>query len=285
MSALPADALPAIIVPTSAEVSADPSSWFPRWRERWLSWGVAPAWCDVLAGLGPQLGRVGDELAARLAAGERILPAPQHVFRALSIPPEDVRVLIIGQDPYPTEGHPIGLAFACDASVRPLPRSLVNIYRELADDVGLAPAAHGDLSRWLAQGVMLLNSSLTVTRGEAGSHSRCGWHEVTGAIVSELGRRGARRQGSGQHGPGRYGSGHYGSGQQTQGQYGAGAPVCILWGRHAQSFDPMLQEHPVIKSAHPSPLSARRGFFGSRPFSRANQALVSMGYDPIDWTV
>lgn len=255
----PASQLSAVVVPTSAEVTADPSGWFPRWRERWMGWGVAPAWCDVLAGLGPQLGRVGDELTARLAAGQRILPAPQHVFRALSVPPEDVRVLIIGQDPYPTEGHPIGLAFACDASVRPLPRSLVNIYRELADDVGLDPAAHGDLSRWLAQGVMLLNTSLTVTRGEAGSHSLIGWHEITGAVVAELGRRGTAGQG--------------------------GAPVAVLWGRHAQGFAPLLEGHPVIESAHPSPLSARRGFFGSRPFSRANEALISMGYDPIDWTV
>lgn len=243
----------ALVMPTSAEQHAD-RDWSRRWAERWAQLGVASGWVPVLLELEAALGRLGDGLVARLEAGERILPAPAQVLRALSVQPQDVKVLIVGQDPYPTPGHPVGLSFAVDADVRPLPRSLNNIRRELHDDVGVDLPEHGDLSAWVDQGVMLLNRSLTVTAGAAGSHAGLGWGTLTDAVVRRLGT-------------------------------GTGLPVAILWGRHAQQLEPLLAGHPVIASAHPSPLSASRGFFGSRPFSRANAALRSLGVEPVDWSL
>jgi uracil-DNA glycosylase len=166
----------------------------------------------------------------------------------------DARLLIVGQDPYPTPGHAIGLAFAVDRAVRPVPRSLQNIYRELHDDLGIAPPAHGDLSRWAESGVVLLNRVLTVRPGASGSHRRKGWEAVTEAAIRALVARG-------------------------------GPLVAILWGNDAASLRPLLGATPVIASAHPSPLSASRGFFGSRPFSRANKLLVEQGAEPIDWSL
>jgi uracil-DNA glycosylase len=168
------------------------------------------------------------------------------------VPLEDVRVLIVGQDPYPTPGHPVGLSFSVAPDVRPVPRSLQNIYQELGTDLGLPPPANGDLSPWFERGVMLLNRVLTVCPGRPASHQGKGWETVTGQAISGLVARG-------------------------------GPLVAILWGRQAQSLAPMLGQVPRIESAHPSPLSARSGFFGSRPFSRANELLARQGATPIDW--
>ena len=188
------------------------------------------------------------------AKGNGFLPARENVLRAFARPLADVRVLIVGQDPYPTPGHPIGLSFAVDREVRPLPRSLGNIYRELRDDLGVDAPEHGDLGSWADHGVMLLNRVLTVRPGAAGSHRGRGWEEVTDLAIRTLVARDTPL-------------------------------VAILWGRDAQSLEPMLGGTPVIASAHPSPLSASRGFFGSRPFSRANDALVAQGAHPVDWNL
>jgi len=165
-----------------------------------------------------------------------------------------VRVLIVGQDPYPTPGHPVGLSFSVERDVRPIPRSLQNIYRELQDDLGIPPANHGDLTSWSESGVMLLNRVLTVRPGAAGSHRGKGWEAVTEAAIRALVARG-------------------------------GPLVAILWGRDAQALTPLLGETATIMSAHPSPLSARNGFFGSKPFSRANDLLVAQGAAPVNWSV
>lgn len=215
---------------------------------------MAPDWASALAPQEQQIHAMGEFLRAEIAAGHGYLPDGDKVLRAFSRPMADVRVLIVGQDPYPTPGHPIGLSFAVNRDVRPLPRSLVNIYQELNSDLGIPPAPHGDLSGWFNQGVLLLNRCLTVRPGKPASHRGKGWEPVTQAAIEALVARG-------------------------------GPLVAILWGRDAQSLTPMLSAGgvPVIASPHPSPLSARSGFFGSRPFSRANQALVAAGAKPIDW--
>lgn len=195
---------------------------------------------------------LGDFLRAELAAGRGYLPAGEHVLEAFTRPLPDVRVLIVGQDPYPTPGHAMGLSFSVQPHVRPIPRSLVNIYKELEADLGIPPAAHGDLRAWADAGVLLLNRSLTVQPGKPASHRGRGWEAVTDAAIDALV---ARR-----------------------------APlVAILWGREAQALKARLGGVPVVESAHPSPLSASRGFFGSRPFSRANALLEQMGAEPVDW--
>uniref|UniRef100_UPI0039EE1252 uracil-DNA glycosylase n=1 Tax=Sinomonas sp. G460-2 TaxID=3393464 RepID=UPI0039EE1252 len=176
---------------------------------------------------------------------------PDAVLRAFREPLSAVKVLVVGQDPYPTPGHAMGLSFSVAAGVRPLPRSLANIFRELTDDVGRAPL-DGDLTAWAEQGVLLLNRVLTVRAGESAAHRRAGWEAVTDAAVRAV--------------------------------VGRGLPlVAILWGKDAQSMGPLLGATPVIATAHPSPLSAARGFFGSRPFSRANSLLAEQGASPIDW--
>ncbi|GAA1115922.1 uracil-DNA glycosylase [Citricoccus alkalitolerans] len=220
-----------------------------------------PGWERALASQREALSAVGQNIQARRAAGEQILPAPENVLRAFRQPFEQVKVLILGQDPYPTPGHPIGMSFAVDRHVSPLPRSLVNIYRELSDDVGVSPAAHGDLTAWADQGVLLLNRVLTVAAGEAASHRRLGWEDITQAAVQALASRGTPL-------------------------------VAILWGADARKMAPVLQASApkaspvgIVESAHPSPLSARRGFFGSKPFSRTNELLQQSGAAPIDWRV
>jgi uracil-DNA glycosylase len=195
---------------------------------------------------------MGEFLRAETAAGRRYLPAGDRVLRAFTYPLADVRVLIVGQDPYPTPGHPIGLSFAVERDVRPVPRSLANIYKELHDDLGIAPAPHGDLTPWAEHGVMLLNRVLTVQAGASGSHRGKGWEAVTEAAIRALVARG-------------------------------GPLVAILWGRDAANLKPLLGSTPTITSVHPSPLSAHNGFFGSRPFSRANELLVAQGAEPVDW--
>ncbi|MBK8461761.1 MAG: uracil-DNA glycosylase [Nigerium sp.] len=213
---------------------------------------MAPDWGEALAPVSAHITAMGAFLRAEIAAGRGYLPAGEHVLRAFTRPLADVRVLIVGQDPYPTPGHPVGLSFSVARDVRPLPRSLANIYQELQNDLGIPPAAHGDLSGWFDQGVLLLNRVLTVRPGAPASHRGKGWEQVTDAAIDALAARG-------------------------------GPLVAILWGRDAQDLRPRLDGVPCISSPHPSPLSASRGFFGSRPFSRANAALAELGADPIDW--
>jgi uracil-DNA glycosylase len=215
---------------------------------------VDPGWAQALAPLAGRIAELGEFLRAETAAGRRYLPEGRNVLRAFAAPLADVRVLIVGQDPYPTPGHPIGLSFAVDPGVRPVPRSLQNIYAELRDDLGTPTPAHGDLTAWSRQGVLLLNRVLTVQAGASGSHRGKGWEEVTELAIRALVARGTPL-------------------------------VAILWGRDARSLEPLLADTPVISSAHPSPLSASSGFFGSRPFSRANELLVAAGAEPIDWHI
>lgn len=215
---------------------------------------IDSGWAGALSPVADRIAGIGERLRAEVAAGRRYLPAGDRVLRAFARPLAGVRVLIVGQDPYPTPGHPIGLSFAVDAHVRPLPRSLANIYRELNDDLGVLPASHGDLSAWSDQGVMLLNRVLTVSPGAPGSHRGWGWEAVTEHAIRTLA---ARDQ----------------------------PLVAILWGRDAANLRPLLGSVPTIESPHPSPLSASRGFFGSRPFSRANELLERQGAEPIDWRV
>lgn len=213
---------------------------------------VGPGWAQALEPVASDIATIGERLREEVAAGRPYLPAGEHVLRAFRAPLDSVRVLVVGQDPYPTPGHSIGLAFAVERHVRPLPRSLVNIYRELNDDLGIPPASHGDLSVWADRGVLLLNRVLTVRAGESGSHKGWGWERVTDAAIRALEQRG-------------------------------GPLVAILWGRQAAAAAPLLGSVPIITSAHPSPLSASRGFFGSRPFSRANMLLEQQGAEGIDW--
>ncbi len=213
---------------------------------------VAPDWAEALQPVAPVIAELGTWLRAEVAEGRPYLPRGEYVLRAFTQPLADVKVLVLGQDPYPTPGHAIGLSFAVDRAVRPIPRSLDNIYRELRDDLGVPTPSHGDLTAWSEQGVLLLNRVLTVRAGEAGSHRGRGWEQVTTRAVEALVARG-------------------------------GPLVSILWGRDAQQAAPLLGTAPIIASAHPSPLSARNGFFGSRPFSRANAALEALGANPIDW--
>ena len=213
---------------------------------------VASDWAEALAPVAPRIAELGRFLRAELAEGRGYLPEGTAVLRAFSRPLADVRVLVVGQDPYPTPGHAVGLSFSVAPQVRPLPRSLVNIYTELQADLGIPPAASGDLTPWFEQGVLLLNRVLTVRPGVAGSHRGRGWEEVTETAIAALVARG-------------------------------GPLVAVLWGRDAQTLAPQLAGIPCIASPHPSPLSARSGFFGSRPFSRANAALAAQGARAIDW--
>ncbi|WP_375431483.1 uracil-DNA glycosylase [uncultured Friedmanniella sp.] len=224
----------------------------PTSADQPLTAGLAPDWAQALAPVAPDLARMEAFLDAETAAGRGFLPEGTRVLRAFSRPLAEVRVLIVGQDPYPTPGHPVGLSFAVARDVRPVPRSLVNIYAELQDDLGIAPAAHGDLTPWFDQGVLLLNRVLTVEPGRSASHRRRGWERVTDRAIEALVQRG-------------------------------GPLVAVLWGRDAQTLAPRLGTVPSVESAHPSPLSARYGFFGSRPFSRVNALLADQGAPPIDW--
>lgn len=217
-----------------------------------LSQIMAADWAAALAPVAGDIRRMGDFLRAENAAGRHYLPAGDQVFRAFVEPLADVRVLIVGQDPYPTPGHPIGLSFAVAPEVRPLPRSLQNIYTELEADLGIPKAASGDLRPWAEQGVMLLNRCLTVAPGAPASHRGKGWEAITDRAIEALAERG-------------------------------GPLVAILWGRDAQALGPRLGNVPIIASPHPSPLAASRGFFGSRPFSRANAELESRGGRGVDW--
>ena len=213
---------------------------------------VAADWAEALAPVEDRIAQMGRFLREELAAGRTYLPAGDRVLRAFERPLSDVRVLVVGQDPYPTPGHAVGLSFSVAPDVRPLPRSLTNIFKERYDDLGLEPPASGDLTPWADQGVLLLNRVLTVTPGAAGSHRGRGWEVVTERAIMALAARG-------------------------------GPLVAVLWGRDAQGLKPMLGDVPWVESAHPSPLSASRGFFGSRPFSRVDDLLRRQGGTPLDW--
>ncbi|MGZ8736645.1 MAG: uracil-DNA glycosylase [Nocardioides sp.] len=213
---------------------------------------VTPDWAEALAPVDDTIAAMGTFLRAEVAAGRQYLPAGDHILRAFSRPLADVKVLVVGQDPYPTPGHPVGLSFSVAADVRPLPRSLVNIYRELCEDIGCPPPTNGDLTPWFEQGVMLLNRVLTVAPGAPASHRGRGWERVTEQAITALAARG-------------------------------GPTAAILWGRDAQSLKPLLGDVPWVESVHPSPLSASRGFFGSKPFSRVNDLLTRQGGAPVDW--
>ena len=217
---------------------------------------VHPSWAPALAPLQPQLTEIGGFLRAEIAGRARLGARGWTASCAPSTQPlDDVRVLIVGQDPYPTPGHAVGLSFSVAPDVRPLPRSLQNIFRELHDDLGLPAPSNGDLTPWTTHGVMLLNRVLTVRLGEPGSHRGIGWEQITAAAISALVDR-------------------------------VDAPlVAILWGRDAQPSSRTCRTCRVIASAHPSPMSADRGFFGSRPFSRANALLEELGADGVDWSL
>lgn len=215
---------------------------------------VHPSWVPVLEPARDQLAEAGSYLRAELADGRGYLPAADNILRVFRTPLEDVRVLIVGQDPYPTPGHAVGLCFSVAPDVRPVPRSLQNIFAEMETDLGLPQPDSGDLSPWVDQGVMLLNRVLTVRPGAPASHQNKGWEHVTAAAIQGLVTRG-------------------------------GPLVAILWGRQARNLAPHLGQVPYVESSHPSPLSARSGFFGSRPFSKVNALLEQQGADPIDWSL
>ncbi|RZU15350.1 uracil-DNA glycosylase [Kribbella rubisoli] len=213
---------------------------------------VAPDWADALAPVEDTVAKMGEFLRGEIAAGRAYLPAGENVLRAFQQPLQQVKVLVVGQDPYPTPGHPVGLSFSVAPDVRPIPRSLANIYRELMADVGVPAPSNGDLTPWAEQGVLMLNRVLTVQPGKSGAHRGKGWESVTEQAIHALVDRG-------------------------------GPLVAILWGRDAQTLKPMLGSTPYVESAHPSPMSADRGFFGSRPFSRVNALLEQQGASPVDW--
>ncbi|MDT0321334.1 uracil-DNA glycosylase [Streptomyces millisiae] len=213
---------------------------------------IEPGWAEALAPVADRIAAMGDFLRAEIAAGRTYLPAGPNVLRAFQQPFTEVRVLIVGQDPYPTPGHAVGLSFSVAPDVRPLPGSLENIFRELNTDLGLPRPSTGDLTPWTDQGVLLLNRALTTAPRRPGAHRGKGWEEVTEQAIKALVARGRPL-------------------------------VAVLWGRDARGLRPMLGPVPTVESAHPSPMSADRGFFGSRPFSRVNTLLEEQGAAPVDW--
>ncbi|HET9655272.1 MAG TPA: uracil-DNA glycosylase [Kineosporiaceae bacterium] len=215
---------------------------------------VEAGWAHALQPVAGDITTMGEFLRQEVSAGRSYLPSGDRILRAFTQPLTGVRVLIVGQDPYPTPGHPVGLSFSVAPQVRPLPRSLQNIFRELTADLGCPPPSTGDLTPWAERGVLMLNRVLTVAPGQPGSHRGKGWERVTDEAIRALVARGTPL-------------------------------VAILWGRDAQTLRPLLGDTPRIESAHPSPMSADRGFFGSRPFSRANEILTAAGADPVDWSL
>ncbi|MFC1419788.1 uracil-DNA glycosylase [Streptacidiphilus cavernicola] len=217
-----------------------------------LSEIVESGWAKALEPVAGQVAAMGDFLRAEVAAGRTYLPAGANVLRAFQQPFDQVKVLIVGQDPYPTPGHAVGLSFSVAPEVRPLPGSLLNIFQEYQQDLGLPAPSNGDLTPWTEQGVLLLNRALTTAPRQPAAHRGKGWEAVTEQAIRALVARGP-------------------------------ALVAILWGRDARNCRPLLGPAPCLESAHPSPMSADRGFFGSRPFSRANDLLRQQGAEPIDW--
>jgi uracil-DNA glycosylase len=219
-----------------------------------LSEIMDPGWAKALEPVADRISAMGEFLRAENAAGRGYLPSGENVLRAFQRPFDAVRVLVVGQDPYPTPGHPMGLSFSVAPDVSPIPRSLANIFAEYSKDLGHPAPSCGDLSPWSDQGVLMLNRVLTVSPGKPASHRSKGWEEVTDQAIRSLVARDEPL-------------------------------VAILWGRDAATLKPLLAEAevPYIESAHPSPLSASRGFFGSRPFSRVNELLDELGAEPVDW--
>jgi uracil-DNA glycosylase len=216
---------------------------------------IEAGWAAALAPAAAQITAMGDFLRAEIAAGRTYLPAGDNVLRAFKQPFADVRVLIVGQDPYPTPGHPVGLSFSVAPTVTRIPGSLVNIFREYSQDLGYPRPSTGDLTPWTERGVLLLNRVLTVAPGKPGAHRGKGWEAITEQAIRALATR-----------------------------HDQGSPlVAILWGRDARNLGPLLGNVPRIESAHPSPMVANGDFFGSRPFSRANELLESLGAGPVDW--
>jgi uracil-DNA glycosylase len=213
---------------------------------------VHESWVPALQPVVEDIAAMGVFLRAEIAAGRGYLPEGPNVLRAFAQPFDDVRVLIVGQDPYPTPGHAVGLSFSVTATTRPLPRSLGNIFTEYSNDLSLPAPTSGDLSPWAQQGVLLLNRVLTVSPGSPGSHRGKGWEAVTDQAIAALVARDRPL-------------------------------VAILWGRDAQTLRPALADTPTVMSAHPSPMSADRGFFGSRPFTRVDELLIGQGSPPMDW--
>jgi uracil-DNA glycosylase len=213
---------------------------------------VESGWAKALEPVAGRIAEMGDFLRGEIAAGRSYLPAGKNVLRAFQQPFDEVRVLIVGQDPYPTPGHAVGLSFSVAPEVRPLPGSLENIFRELHDDLGVGRPSTGDLTPWTRQGVLLLNRALTTAPRRPAAHRGKGWEEVTDQAIRALVARGTPL-------------------------------VAILWGRDARNLRPLLGPAPAVESAHPSPMSADRGFFGSRPFSRANTLLTEQSAAPVDW--
>ena len=215
---------------------------------------IHDSWKEPLDPVTDRIHELGDFLREENAAGRGYLPAGTDVLRAFTYPFDQVKVLIVGQDPYPTPGHPMGLSFSVHPDVTPIPRSLANIFRELQEDIGCPAPSTGDLTSWSEHGVALFNRVLTVRPGHSGSHRGKGWEEVTECAIKALAERDRPL-------------------------------VAILWGRDAQNTAKWLGNTPTVCSPHPSPLSASRGFFGSRPFSRANELLVSQGAEPVEWAL
>lgn len=212
-------------------------------------------WQEVLLPVTDLITEMMEFLERERSAGHTVLPEPANIFKALQIPPSKVKVVVVGQDPYPTPGHAMGLSFSVHKTVKPIPRSLKNIYQELRDDLQIEQPTHGDLSDWAKQGVLLLNRVLTVRARAAGSHANRGWEAITSQIISGLIARNPNL-------------------------------VFVLWGNQARSLKPdILGRAHTIESAHPSPLSARRGFFGSKPFSRINEILKQHKIEQIDWKI
>ncbi|MEU8773851.1 uracil-DNA glycosylase [Streptomyces sp. NPDC048606] len=215
---------------------------------------VEPGWARALEPVATQIAAMGDFLRAEVAAGRTYLPSGANVLRAFQQPFDEVRVLIVGQDPYPTPGHAMGLSFSVAPEVRPVPPSLDNIFREMHTDLGLPRPVNGDLTPWTRQGVLLLNRALTTAPRKTGGHRGKGWEAVTEQAIRALAARGKPL-------------------------------VSVLWGRDARNLRPLLGELPAVESVHPSPMSAGNGFFGSRPFSRVNDLLQRQGAQPVDWTL
>lgn len=214
-----------------------------------------PSWLPALEPHQSTLSALGEFLRAETQAGRPWAPAGNNILRAFTQPLDQVKVLIVGQDPYPTPGHAVGLSFSVAPDVKPIPRSLSNIFKELMSDINCPQPSNGDLTPWADRGVLLLNRVLTVQLGQPGSHRGKGWEAITQAAIEALTQR-------------------------------VDQPlVAILWGKDAQTAEAFLEDTPVITSAHPSPMSADRGFFGSKPFSRANELLEELGADPVDWSL
>ena len=227
----------------------------PGSLEAYLPAALPPRWAKLVGSEGVDaLAAVGEKLDASPAQKAMMTPAAEKVLRAFETPPETVRCVIFGQDPYPGQSHASGLAFSVEPTVNVLPPSLRNIRQELRDDLGIDLPRHGDLSSWARNGVLLLNRHLTTVMGSPGAHRTLGWTRFTDAVVNGL---------------------------VTTGQFF----VAVLWGREAGELKPLLGETPLLESAHPSPLSARRGFFGSAPFSAVNRIRENAGFSPIDWSL